>query len=101
MPLSNPNHHLWRNGRLWWVAFTVVYDGWRQERVRRSLGTDDIEAARQRRDALLLEYAAAPNAEVVAFRLRSAHVTPPFQLERETYGLEGSTLGLASDGGHV
>jgi hypothetical protein len=20
---ADPNHHLWRNGRLWWIAFTV------------------------------------------------------------------------------
>jgi hypothetical protein len=68
MPVLNPNHHLWRNGRLWWVAFTVVYDGWRQERVRRSLGTADLDEARRRRDALLLEYASRPSAEVIALR---------------------------------
>ena len=68
----NPNHHLWRNGRLWWIAFTVVYDGWRQERVRRSLGTLDTDEARRRRDALLQQYAAIPNAEVVAFRSSSS-----------------------------
>jgi hypothetical protein len=75
MPRStvpNPNHHLWRNGRLWWIAFTVVYDGWRQERVRRSLGTADLDEARGRRDHVLHQYAAEPNAEVVAFRDRDA-----------------------------
>jgi hypothetical protein len=49
----DPDHHLWRNGRLWWVAFTVIHDGWRQERVRVSLQTDDVEIARRRRDDLL------------------------------------------------
>jgi hypothetical protein len=68
MPVANLNHHLWRNGRLWWVAFTVIYDGWRQERVRRSLRTADLEEARRRRDEIFLEYAAAPSAEVVALR---------------------------------
>lgn len=68
MPGPNPNHHLWRNGRLWWIAFTVVYDGWRQERIRRSLGTVDLEEARRRRDALLLEYASLPEADVIALR---------------------------------
>jgi hypothetical protein len=68
MPGFNPDHHLWRNGRLWWIAFTVVYDGWRQERVRRSLGTADVEEARRRRDALLLDYASRPAAEVIALR---------------------------------
>jgi hypothetical protein len=50
------DHHLWRNGRLWWVAFTVHLPGWRKERVRRSLGTDDREEARRRRDELLGRY---------------------------------------------
>jgi len=50
---SNPNHHLWKNGRLWWIAFTLIHDGWRQERVRQSLGTDNQLEARRRRDAIL------------------------------------------------
>ena len=48
----HPDHHLWKNGRLFWVAFTVHLPGWRKERVRRSLGTDDLREARRRRDAL-------------------------------------------------
>jgi hypothetical protein len=55
-----PNHHLWRNGRLWWIAFTVIHDGWRQERVRHSLKTADLAEARRRRDAILGGLAAAP-----------------------------------------
>jgi hypothetical protein len=50
------NHHLWRNGRLWWVAFTVHLPGWQKERVRLSLGTDDLQEARRRRDELLRLY---------------------------------------------
>jgi hypothetical protein len=53
---SHPDHHLWRNGRLFWVAFTIHIDGWRVERIRRSLGTTDILEARRRRDALLAEF---------------------------------------------
>ena len=34
---SDPDHHLWRNGRLWWIAFTVHLPGWQKERIRRSL----------------------------------------------------------------
>jgi hypothetical protein len=49
---TDPDHHLWRNGRLWWVAFTVLEDGWRQRRVRLSLQTDDVEVARKRREQL-------------------------------------------------
>jgi hypothetical protein len=50
---NNPNHHLWKNGRLWWIAFTLIHDGWRQERIRQSLGTDNELEARRRRDAIL------------------------------------------------
>jgi hypothetical protein len=56
---TNPNHHLWKNGRLWWLAVTLLHDGWRQERVRQSLGTDDLGEARRRRDLLLARFAAA------------------------------------------
>lgn len=73
MPVTNPNHHLWRNGRLWWVAFTVIHDGWRQERVRRSLRTADLDEARRRRDDLLQQYATIPSAEVAALRAASLH----------------------------
>lgn len=54
---NNPNHHLWRNGRLWWIAFTLIHDGWRQERVRQSLGTDSLREARRRRDSILALFA--------------------------------------------
>ena len=52
----DPDHHLWRNGRLWWIAFTVHLPGWQKERVRQSLGTDQLVEARRRRDALLARY---------------------------------------------
>lgn len=54
--VEDPDHHLWRNGRLWWVAFTVHLPGWRKDRVRLSLGTTDVAEARRRRDALLRGY---------------------------------------------
>jgi len=54
----DPDHHLWRNGRLYWVAFTVHLPGWQKERVRLSLGTTDVSEARRRRDALLRGYPA-------------------------------------------
>lgn len=52
----DPDHHLWRNGRLYWVAFTVHLPGWQKERIRLSLGTADLPEARRRRDQLLAEY---------------------------------------------
>lgn len=53
---ASPDHHLWRNGRLWWVAFTVHLPPWHKERVRLSLHTDDLHEARGRRDELLRRY---------------------------------------------
>src|SRR5204863_2436581 len=53
---AHPDHHLWRNGRLWWIAFTVHLPGWQKERVRLSLHTADVVEARRRRDDLLHRY---------------------------------------------
>jgi hypothetical protein len=47
------NHHLWRNGRLWWIAIVVLDPQGLRRRVRRSLGTADLAVARARRDAVL------------------------------------------------
>ena len=49
---AHPDHHLWRNGRLWWVAYTVHHPDYTAERIRRSLHTADRLEARRRRDAL-------------------------------------------------
>jgi hypothetical protein len=65
--VADPDHHLWRNGRLWWVAFTVHLPGWRKDRVRRSLATADVVEARRRRDAVLAAY---PLASGCALALR-------------------------------
>ena len=59
-PTVDPDHHLWKNGRVYWVAFTVHLPGWRKERVRRSLGTTDLEEARRRRDVFFAEIGAQP-----------------------------------------
>ena len=63
------NHHLWRNRRTWWTAFTILCDGHRQARVRRSLGTRDVEVARLRRDQLMREYAALEGT-ILSVRIR-------------------------------
>jgi len=55
---ADPNHHLWRNGRLWWIAFTV-HRAHLQERVRFSFGTADLAEARRRRDRALALFAQA------------------------------------------
>jgi hypothetical protein len=69
---TNPNHHLWKNGRLWWLAVTLLHDGWRQERVRQSLGTDDVLEARRRRDLVLARFARTGGTTAAAVRARTA-----------------------------
>jgi hypothetical protein len=61
---ANPDHHLWRNGRLFWVAFTVHLPGWQKERIRLSLGTSDLQLARRRRDEVLRRYPEARRCEL-------------------------------------
>jgi hypothetical protein len=73
----NPDHHLWRNGRLWWVAFTVHLPPWQKERVRLSLGTADVHEARRLRDELLCRY---PQTRECALSLR---IAPPRSRRRE------------------
>ena len=60
----HPDHHLWRNGRLWWIAFTVHRPDWTAERIRRSLGTDDLSEARRRRDLILRQYRTSGHCEL-------------------------------------
>lgn len=59
-PATHPDHHLWRNGRRWWIAFTFHTADHRKGRVRRSLDTCDLGEARVRRDAFLARFAAQP-----------------------------------------
>lgn len=50
---TDANHHLWLNGKVWWIAFTYHTTDGRKRRLRASLGTRDVQLARQRRDELL------------------------------------------------
>ena len=58
---ENPNHHLWNNHGTWFLHYTVHPTPFTKERIRRSLGTKDIEVARGRRDAFFAELAADAN----------------------------------------
>ena len=51
--LENANHHLWNNHGTWFIHYVVHPTPITKERVRRSLGTRDLNEARARRDALL------------------------------------------------
>ena len=50
---SNPNHHLWNNNGTWWMHYTVYPTPFTSERRRKSLSTNCLEQARQKRDQLL------------------------------------------------
>ena len=49
---SNPTHHLYRNGNLWWVHFFVHHSGFKARRVRKSLRTGSLAEAITRKDKL-------------------------------------------------
>lgn len=51
--IANPNHHIWNNNGTWWCHYTVHHDDYTKERVRVSLGTNDVQIARALRDFLL------------------------------------------------
>jgi len=54
---ENPNHHLWNNHGTWFLHYTVHPTPFTKERIRRSLGTKDLNVARERRDAFFTHLA--------------------------------------------
>jgi hypothetical protein len=56
---ENPNHHLWNNHGTWFLHYTVHPTPYTKERVRRSLGTKDLEVARARRDSFFEQFEAS------------------------------------------
>ena len=53
---DNPNHHIWNNNGIWFINMTVHYDQRKKTmRVRKSLETKDIIAARMIRDTVMRE----------------------------------------------
>lgn len=48
---ENENHHLWNNHGTWFLHYTVHPTPYTKERIRRSLGTKDVQIARDRRDS--------------------------------------------------
>jgi hypothetical protein len=53
---ENPNHHLWNNHGTWFLHYTVHPTPYTKERVRRSLGTKDLNVARARRDSFFDQF---------------------------------------------
>ena len=54
---ENPNHHLWDNHGTWFLHYTVHPTPFTKERIRRSLGTKDVNVARERRDTFFAHLA--------------------------------------------
>ena len=54
---ENPNHHLWNNHGTWFLHYTVHPTSFTKERIRRSLGTKDLDVARERRDSFFAHLA--------------------------------------------
>lgn len=50
---SNPNHHIWNNNGTWWLHYTEHLPNYTKRRVRLSLHTHNVKAARAIRDVLL------------------------------------------------
>lgn len=68
---ENPNHHLWNNHGTWFLHYTVHPTPFTKERIRRSLGTKDIEVARERRDTFFAHLASEAG-KVAANSVRKA-----------------------------
>jgi len=49
---GNPDHHLWRHGKNWWVYCAVYPTPRTKDKLRRSLATESLAVARFRRDEL-------------------------------------------------
>jgi hypothetical protein len=55
-PNNNPNHHMWLNNGSWWLSVVAHRDDYTKERIRRPLGTNDVNEARRRRDELMANW---------------------------------------------
>ena len=55
---GNLNHHLWNNNGTWWLHYTLHLPDYTKRRIRKSLSTRSLEAARAKRDTFLTALAA-------------------------------------------
>ena len=53
MVAKNKDHNLWRNGKNWWLYYTMHLPDFTSKRVRLNLGTEDVGTARMHRDMIL------------------------------------------------
>ena len=52
---KNADHHLWNNNGTYWCHYTVHRPDFTKQRIRASLGTNDLAVARLLPDRLLRE----------------------------------------------
>ena len=62
---ENPNHHLWNNNGTWWLHYTEHLADYTKRRVRLSLRTHSVNAARAIRDVLLSSDSTETSASVL------------------------------------
>jgi len=48
----NPDHHIWNNNGTYFIHVTLLWEGRRKLRLRKSLKTKDVNEARRRRDRI-------------------------------------------------
>lgn len=58
--LKNKNHHIWLNGKTWWISLTMYSKDGAMTRIRRSLATTNVEAARNLRDNIINQLISTP-----------------------------------------
>ena len=69
---ENPNHHLWDNHGTWFLHYTIHPTPFTKERIRRSLGTKDVNVARQRRDSFFATLGNLPAASAPTSQRKAA-----------------------------
>ncbi|MEY4939870.1 MAG: hypothetical protein RIQ93_1605 [Verrucomicrobiota bacterium] len=69
---DNPNHHLWNNHGTWFLHYTIHPTPFTKQRIRRSLGTKDLVAARERRDSFFSQLAATESPQTPLSSSRKA-----------------------------
>jgi hypothetical protein len=92
---ENPLHHLWRNGGVWWVHYTLHTPEGRIRRVRKSLGTGELSEALRARDHVLavLCRQSAEEGSVPRCEPRNADATlPPSAEVQETVWRQAQEL---------
>ena len=62
---ENANHHLWNNNGTWWLHYTEHLPDCTNRRVRISLHTHNVRAARAIRDVLLSSDSTGTSAPVL------------------------------------